>query len=587
MKKLIAFMLAGIMLLCLSSCGKETNNPSDALNVVSGGSEQESANLKDILVEKTEQGVRLVFSFVCGSEGVTAQEQAMKGLPPYTLSLTDTPYRLKLSIAALAHWDYVNNSIISDETGLIQGGVVKVLPSESRSGATDLYFNLSSMTNMTVSEEDGRLVVDLVKKDFQASQAYYVVGNLYYEYSEGSLPEEAELTPTLATDLTNVVMISRAFGEQSEAEALMNKIKTDFSEALAGKELRVIQLEAGKLPEYYAQEDLDAINLKKVIRRDGQEETAQALFPDGVFICWSPDKSTAVFSKRSEGTSYDEMALEYLFTVDSQGVKTQLLNDEYAQIVFGAYSPDGSKLLIIEQVDEIQYCSIYDFNTHTRTNLPEEEVGTYIPGIAWAPDSQSIYMMSAVDIMLNLKKYDIASGKTSPVSEGAGIDTSLYAFDGKLYYIDVVDEAETLVSLELESGEQNEIAEVGMFSMSSDGRYILLQSNEADMSDGYTKLSLYDNQTGESKELIGERIISDYFFSVNNDKVYVVSDTEEDVFMHEIYCYDIASGSLSKLFDCVNGILDAGREGELLVRTTYSTSRGDFPVTYAVSEAVG
>lgn len=587
MKKLIAFMLAGIMLLCLSSCGKETNNPSDALNVVSGGSEQESANLKDILVEKTEQGVRLVFSFVCGSEGVTAQEQAMKGLPPYTLSLTDTPYRLKLSIAALAHWDYVNNSIISDETGLIQGGVVKVLPSESRSGATDLYFNLSSMTNMTVSEEDGRLVVDLAKKDFQASQAYYVVGNLYYEYSEGSLPEEAELTPTLATDLTNVVMISRAFGEQSEAEALMNKIKTDFSEALAGKELRVIQLEAGKLPEYYAQEDLDAINLKKVIRRDGQEETAQALFPDGVFICWSPDKSTAVFSKRSEGTSYDEMALEYLFTVDSQGVKTQLLNDEYAQIVFGAYSPDGSKLLIIEQVDEIQYCSIYDFNTHTRTNLPEEEVGTYIPGIAWAPDSQSIYMMSAVDIMLNLKKYDIASGKTSPVSEGAGIDTSLYSFDGKLYYIDVVDEAETLVSLELESGEQNEIAEVGMFSMSSDGRYILLQSNEADMSDGYTKLSLYDNQTGESKELIGERIISDYFFSVNNDKVYVVSDTEEDVFMHEIYCYDIASGSLSKLFDCVNGILDAGREGELLVRTTYSTSRGDFPVTYAVSEAVG
>lgn len=587
MKKFIAFMLAGIMLLCLSSCGKETNNPSGALNVVSGGSEQESANLKDILVEKTEQGVRLVFSFVCGSEGVTAQEQAMKGLPPYTLSLTDTPYRLKLSIAALAHWDYVNNSIISDETGLIQGGVVKVLPSESRSGATDLYFNLSSMTNMTVSEEDGRLVVDLAKKDFQASQAYYVVGNLYYEYSEGSLPEEAELTPTLATDLTNVVMISRAFGEQSEAEALMNKIKTDFSEALAGKELRVIQLEAGKLPEYYAQEDLDAINLKKVIRRDGQEETAQALFPDGVFICWSPDKSTAVFSKRSEGTSYDEMALEYLFMVDSQGVKTQLLNDEYAQIVFGAYSPDGSKLLIIEQVDEIQYCSIYDFNTHTRTNLPEEEVGTYIPGIAWAPDSQSIYMMSAVDIMLNLKKYDIASGKTSPVSEGAGIDTSLYAFDGKLYYIDVVDEAETLVSLELESGEQNEIAEVGMFSMSSDGRYILLQSNEADMSDGYTKLSLYDNQTGESKELIGERIISDYFFSVNNDKVYVVSDTEEDVFMHEIYCYDIASGSLSKLFDCVNGILDAGREGELLVRTTYSTSRGDFPVTYAVSEAVG
>lgn len=587
MKKLIALMLAGIMLLCLGSCGKETNNPSGALNVVSGGSEQESANLKDIIVEKTEQGVRLVFSFVCGSEGVTAQEQAMKGLPPYTLSLTDTPYRLKLSIAALAHWDYVNNSIISDETGLIQGGVVKVLPSESRSGATDLYFNLSSMTNMTVSEEDGRLVVDLVKKDFQASQAYYVAGNLYYEYSEGSLPEEAELTPTLATDLTNVVMISRAFGEQSEAEALMNKIKTDFSEALAGKELRVIQLEAGKLPEYYAQEDLDAINLKKVIRRDGQEETAQALFPDGVFICWSPDKSTAVFSKRSEGTSYDEMALEYLFTVDSQGVKTQLLNDEYAQIVFGAYSPDGSKLLIIEQVDEIQYCSIYDFNTHTRTNLPEEEVGTYIPGIAWAPDSQSIYMMSAVDIMLNLKKYDIASGKTSPVSEGAGIDTSLYAFDGKLYYIDVVDEAETLVSLELESGEQNEIAEVGMFSMSSDGRYILLQSNEADMSDGYTKLSLYDNQTGESKELIGERIISDYFFSVNNDKVYVVSDTEEDVFMHEIYCYDIASGSLSKLFDCVNGILDAGREGELLVRTTYSTSRGDFPVTYAVSEAVG
>ena len=141
-------------------------------------------------------------------------------------------------------------------------------------------------------------------------------------------------------------------------------------------------------------------------------------------------------------------------------------------------------------------------------------------------------MMSATDIMLNLKKYDIETGETSPVSEGAGIDTSLYAFDNKLYYVDVVDEMETLVSLDLESGEQAEIAEVSMFSMSSDGRYILLQNNEADMSDGYTKLSLYDNQTGETRDIIGERIISDYFFSLDNDKVYIVSDTEEEVFMH-------------------------------------------------------
>ncbi len=42
----------------------------------------------------------------------------------------------------------------------------------------------------------------------------------------------------------------------------------------------------------------------------------------------------------------------------------------------------------------------------------------------------------------------------------------------KLYYVDVVNETETLVSLDLSSGEQSEIAEVSMFSMSSDGRYI-------------------------------------------------------------------------------------------------------------------
>ncbi len=52
MKRFLALMLAGIMLLCLSACGKDVNTPTDALNVVSGGSEQESANLKDILVEK-------------------------------------------------------------------------------------------------------------------------------------------------------------------------------------------------------------------------------------------------------------------------------------------------------------------------------------------------------------------------------------------------------------------------------------------------------------------------------------------------------------------------------------------------------
>ncbi len=71
------------------------------------------------------------------------------------------------------------------------------------------------------------------------------------------------------------------------------------------------------------------------------------------------------------------MALEYLLLWTLTG-ENPPLNDEYAQIVFGAYSPDGTKLLIVEQVDEIQYCSIYDFDTHTRINLPEEDIGTYI-----------------------------------------------------------------------------------------------------------------------------------------------------------------------------------------------------------------
>ncbi len=101
---------------------------------------------------------------------------------------------------------------------------------------------------------------------------------MYYEYSEGSLPEEAA-EPTLASDLTNVVMVSQAFEDITQAEALMNKIQTDFAEALAGKELRVIKLSGTELPEYYAQEDLDAINSKLVIRRGEEEETAQALFP--------------------------------------------------------------------------------------------------------------------------------------------------------------------------------------------------------------------------------------------------------------------------------------------------------------------
>lgn len=585
MKKIIAFLITAVMLICLSSCSKGTNKPGEGANTVSGGTEQQNANLKDILVEKTDAGVKIDFYFVCGSEGVTAQELDMKGVPAYTLALLETPYRLKLTISNLAHWDYVNNSSVNDESGLIQGGVIKVLPSESRSGATNLYFNLSSLTSVKVTESDGKLSVELAKKEPAKTKAYYVVGNLYYEYSEGSLPEEAELTPTFAEDLSNVVMISQAFSERSQAEALLSRIQTEFAEAISGKPLRIVELSGNELPEYYNQSDLDAINSKIVIKRGENEEKAEALFPDGVFICWSPDKSTAVFSKRSEAASYDETALEYIFTVDKSGVKTQLLNDEYSQIVYGAYSPDGSKLLIIEQVEEVQYCSVYDFNLKKRINLPEDQIGTYIPGIAWGSDSKSLYMMSATDIMLNLKKYDLESGETVPVSEGAGIDTSLYLFDGKLYYIDVVDEAETLVSMDIASGDMKELAKAGLFSMSSDGKYILLQDYEQGMGDGYTKLMLYNTQTGDTTDIMGERIISDYFFSISGSKVYIIADKDgEDTFMHEVYRYDISSGKLDKLFDCVNGILDAGGEGELYLRTTYSASQGDFPVTYVVKE---
>lgn len=584
MKKLIGLFLAAVMLFAVSACAK----PGESVNLKSmddtsnGGSAQVNSNLKDISLAKEGKGLKMVLHFVSGSEGTTDSEQEITGLPEYTLSFLPAPARMVLTVNDLRFWDYQKNSEVKDETGLVLG-LFKLLPINQRT-STSLYFNLSSNVGYTVTEEAGKLSVYLEPKETKAEDKHYVTGNLFYEYQEGVLPDSAGLTPTLSNDGTSVIMISQPMATADEANTLMQSLKQDYLASLEGKDLSVLQMKTNALPAYNSEIDYEALNSRKIIRRNGAEEAHEVFFPGARLLVWRYDGAYALFAKSTTEATAEGTPTEELYLVSKDGVKTLLFDYDLALIYFAEFSRDGSKILIVEQINELQIMSIYDLNTKNMLVVDDTTLGNVITGACFSEDGKYVYAMAG-DEMLLLRQIDTATGEISSLTFSPGVDTGVYCVGKKLYYMDVVDDEEWVVSYDLEADSVDKLVQADFFLMSDNGQYIVMQQAKAHSDDWVTEISVFDIETGTKTLLDSNLQITNYFFSLDSKKLFYVADLDEEgsAYYSSVFRYNIAEKTTEKLFDSVNAVFEASNTtDEIVLCARFDSKENDLPVTYLI-----
>ena len=346
MKKSILIALVLIVALILTSCVEPqvTEDFMGTDKTVSGGTTVSDANLSEINITSNEETVEIAFNFVSGSKYAHGNEEKISGLPEYYISFCENPTRLVLGIKDLKYWDYQQNGVLVDNSGLVQGAF-KILPAGSRT-YTQIYINLSSSVTFKVTEEDGRLIITLKEKETKEQLYYYVYGNLVNEYQSGAVDEEAGLTPTLSKDLSSVLMISRAFETLEEAEEFKLELENNYSFLLIEKSFSIYSSSVSELPSYADAALEGELSQMLVINRGGISENAALAFMDGRPVCISHDGKKTVFA-RLENSDYN---IETLFVVQNDGSQQKLTEYETTSIAQAEFSPNDRYLFYIEQM---------------------------------------------------------------------------------------------------------------------------------------------------------------------------------------------------------------------------------------------
>lgn len=579
MKKYIALLATLCMLLGMCACnpavsGGDYKNTDQAVN---GGTAQSDVNLKDISTVQSGEETEVRFSFVSGSKTATGNESNIIGVPEYTVSFCENPTRLVLSVKNLAYWDFQQNTHISDDTGLVMG-CFKVLPAGGRTNS-QIYLNLSQKVDFRVAQSDGVLSVFLRKKDTAPSVSYYVVGNLFYEYQEGALDEDAGLTPTLTKDGSAVVMISEAFDNEADALSLKSEIEAEYPRLLENKQLRIFSTGSGELPGYADGGELNELNEKIIINRSGIGESANVFFADGRPLCISNDDTKAIFARKEVSDKYDT---ERLFVVDKNGSIKKLTEYETTSVAFAKFSPDDKYLLYVEQIEGTMLASVYSFEQNSIISIDADILGTFITEAAWSSGSDAIYFMAGVDIPY-LSKFDIASQSITKLSDKEQIETDIYCSGNYLYFNTVNDDKEELVRYDIASGNSEALLSCDYFTVDASGSSILYTLPYKEQEGKYA-LYIYSMQNRQTRTIIDNITIGEYFFSHDGKKVYFSIDSEtDDQYVQKVYEYDINSGILTELFTSISADFSPSwTDDGIMMKITYEKDGSSYPATYQI-----
>ncbi len=529
-----ALLLTALTVSCAPGSGPATT----------GGVEKpaENINLKDIDIQVVDGGTDITLSLLSGSRVAGYPESTLTQTPVYEITETAQPYRLKIKLEDVSFWDYENKTSW-DLTGLVSG-LFREVPANDNS--LIIYVQMSQNVEYSVEEFEGSLIIHAKPRTYTAGSAYYCVTNAFYEHQEGKWPADIDMTPVLCSDRESKLLISQPFISQASAEGFRQKTQDKLSQILPGKNVSVIQLADGALPDFISDIDYSAAEGRSVLFSDGKLYDTPLLLQNGRFLSASPDGVIAfsrVYQPSEPALQQEEYLLsETLWTLEPNGRLQDVDTPDFFNIDKAAYSGDGRYLALLDTSIENRVLYVYDFANEVLINLGEEGFGSQTTSFAWSDTQNALYAMSgysALQLMVCMFSDD-GSFQINAVEEAAGNEGSIAVSGERVFYADSVDSQ----VYEIEETRQPLTSGVDI-KISPDGKKLLVLEMKSGQDEQVTtSLKLCDIETGNTTLITDIGEIVDFCFALNNVVYYTDASVEQTTagYGYGLFVYDVDTG---------------------------------------------
>jgi hypothetical protein len=580
----------------------------DAAQSVSGGIDLNVINLKDIKIVKNQADIEITFEFVEGSINLGMQEKAVKGVPKYSTQWIDGLNRLVLKMSGLYYWDYeVYEDEIAD-TPII--GIFRQNPVDSPD--TRIYINLKDKIAYRIEEKDNVLHLYLRAISEAERSDYYVILNAFDEYTNGKIADEEGLLPTLCADKTNVMLISKPFATQEEAQAFLAEKEKSLLPNLPGKVASVIQLKNKELPVYDAKGAMAAYANTTTTRTNGTENTSPVLITNGRFLCWRPDNMAYVYATPfylNDSSGAGTQRYEKIYLIETGSTTPTLLSGfEYTDICKAEFSDDGRYLAFLDQQGDKQALFIYDTKSNAVYTASETGFGDDTANFTWGSDetANTIYAITGDGSMLQLMAYELKDKqlpKVQTLLESAFTGGTMGYYEGKIYYSQYSEEADEngIFSFDVASRSAARVCSGADFMLNRQTGSIAVLSLASDQEAMYD-LNLYDIKTKRQTQVVKKVPVLDVVWSGDGTILYYTAysddastdatagadgteGTNQDRFPLALHRYSLAGKEDAKICDIVMGALAPSDKNQELLLTCLLTQEDQvlIPITFRVA----
>lgn len=546
-----------LLLLLLSGCGsggsddpfvQDNPQPNSTLSgyysasqMVTGGTEAQGVNVKSVAVETSSDETVVTISFIYGSKYSDVDEAKMDAVPQYRAYETGTPSRFVLELGNIEYWDWEKQTDTDLNQDPFYGAFYKI-PYES--SPYTLFFQMKAGMAFKIEEKEDTLVIHMATETQHADTAYYVMLDAYYEYQEGKVMSDWGFLPSYTQDLNSRVLLSASFDSEQKAQEFLEQASADMDGTIDADKFSVISLQGDGLPQ--AQSTTSEVSDVPVVSVNGKEEKLPVAMSGGTYYCSSPDGKMLFTVPLTQDGETDEGYVE-LWVLQGNGTKKRLTDVEFGLLLAAQYSPDGTKLALIDSSNGSGHIYCITLEDGTITDLTSAGMVKNATDIAWDSDGKRLYAISS-DESEGISYYDFTRDEGERVStlEVEGIcEGNLEVLDSDLIF---ATQDEAVYKMDVSGKGQEKIADAISFRVGNGGRLAVLQTAE-DPSKG-TSLVMIDLASGKETTVLENTSVPEFRWSDDGNTLYFIKTNPDDKeFPYTLCSYDIASGELLELCD--------------------------------------
>ena len=541
-----------------------------------------NVNLKDISMKSDGEDQVVTLSLILGDRNSGMDETRLDALPRMTIRCLDTPYRYAIEIQGV---DYC--SAFSESEWEPQGAIVGIFHTNATAQRPfTLYIQLNSAASFDLSESGDKAVLTVREGKSGGSASYYAYVSAFNEFRAGQMPDAlSDMTPTFCGDDTDrKMLISQPFPSQQAAEDYAEQAQKLLDEQIPGKQVSVIQLKPGELPDY-AGGALEREAAEKIMaQKDGKQKKLPVVLSDGRFLCASPDGKTKLFSRTTLRRAEGAASLEEEFVLlDEDGKQQELtfLSDIYAGD-HASFSPNGKRIAILEGGRDSVSLYCCDLEKKEAINLSEYGLGNNVSDFVWA-DDHTLYVLAD---QLKICDLNQKEGQMISTLEEIKLNSGNIGYaNGRVYYSDAIVGGSNQI-YSIQPGSSSEKYAAGTrFRMDRSGKYMVIiqDQNESDTEEVKTVLSVQNLSSGQRSEIANDIPLSGLSWSPSGNKLYYTVTTNSESFPNKLYCYDTKTGKSIELMDILSSDIHALDDNTLYV--VQPIGDGTYSATYVVHPA--